>query len=317
MLCDVNVLHRHQQKPRAWCPVAAPARLAPLAPTQSINLAPNLLNAAATTILRIPAVVGVMQVQQVVQSARAVPFVAARPAQARRSQCRRQQQQEKPQAQRRGARLRAQTKESKTEDAPADKRAGRATYRPTTYTELVDDAVTAVAAAVKDGLNRLEVEFPAVSNVDGGCRLRRRRRCRPGPSCCAPGTCVRCKGAWVHRCKYSLARCRHLYGLGSRGAPPPRRPPPPAPDSVAPAATAAPCPRLPACLPAGYKGASDLYIDANIQLAIAAGRKVRCTQCLAGLPTTTLLLLGPAALGWPAWAWPSGGEALGRHSPCF
>lgn len=28
-------------------------------------------------------------------------------------------------------------------------------------------------------------------------------------------------------------------------------------------------------LPAGYKGASDLYIDANIQLAIAAGKQVR------------------------------------------
>jgi hypothetical protein len=115
-----------------------------------------------------------MHVQQVVQSGRAVPFVAARPAQAQRSQCARQQQQQQPQAQRGGARLRAQTKETKTEDAPADKRAGRATYRPTTYTELVDDAVAAVAAAVKDGLNRLEVEFPAVSNVDGGC-------CQPPP----------------------------------------------------------------------------------------------------------------------------------------
>jgi hypothetical protein len=46
--------------------------------------------------------------------------------------------------------------------------------------------------------------------------------------------------------------------------------------------------RLPTCrllldagpsLPAGYKGASDLYIDANIQLAIAAGRKVRHGSC--------------------------------------
>ena len=55
--------------------------------------------------------------------------------------------------------------------------------------------------------------------------------------------------------------------------------------------------RLPTCrplllpppsLPAGYKGASDLYIDANIQLAIAAGRKVRhgscCTPRLCSLP---------------------------------
>ena len=33
---------------------------------------------------------------------------------------------------------------------------------------------------------------------------------------------------------------------------------------------------------AGYKGASDLYIDANIQLAIAAGKQVRtCGRRLA------------------------------------
>lgn len=27
---------------------------------------------------------------------------------------------------------------------------------------------------------------------------------------------------------------------------------------------------------AGYKGASDLFIDANVQLALAGARKVRC-----------------------------------------
>lgn len=48
-----------------------------------------------------------------------------------------------------------------------DKRAGRSTYRPSSYSELVQDAVAAVVAAMGDGLNRLEVEFPAVSNVDG------------------------------------------------------------------------------------------------------------------------------------------------------
>ncbi|EFN59896.1 hypothetical protein CHLNCDRAFT_132917 [Chlorella variabilis] len=86
--------------------------------------------------------------------------------------------------------VRAQTEQKGEQKGDTDKRAGRSTYRPTTYTELVDDAVAAVAVAVEDGLNRLEVEFPAVSNVDG------------------------------------------------------------------------------------YKGSSDLYIDANIQLALAASRKL-------------------------------------------
>lgn len=31
---------------------------------------------------------------------------------------------------------------------------------------------------------------------------------------------------------------------------------------------------------AGYKGSSDLYIDANIQLALAAGRRVSIPPCL-------------------------------------
>eukprot|EP00887_Chlorella_sp_A99_P003238 scaffold9.g3238.t1 len=47
------------------------------------------------------------------------------------------------------------------------RRAGRSTYRPSSYSELVADAVAAVAAGMEDGLTRLEVEFPAVSNVDG------------------------------------------------------------------------------------------------------------------------------------------------------
>lgn len=187
-----QVIHGNQHKACAGLP-AGGARLAGAhARLPSINLALNLSNAAATTTLYSPTGAGVMQVQQVVQSGRAVPFVAARPAQAQRSQCARQQQQQ-PQAQRRWARLRAQTKESKTEDAPADKRAGRATYRPTTYTELVDDAVAAVAAAVKDGLNRLEVEFPAVSNVDGGCR---QQPPPPPDRLVAPAPCPCCEGQY-------------------------------------------------------------------------------------------------------------------------
>lgn len=48
-----------------------------------------------------------------------------------------------------------------------ERRAGRSTYRPSSYSELVTDAVTAISAGLVDGLNRMEVEFPAVSNVDG------------------------------------------------------------------------------------------------------------------------------------------------------
>lgn len=44
---------------------------------------------------------------------------------------------------------------------------GRATYRPSSYSELVTDAVAAIASGISDGLTRMEVEFPAVSNVDG------------------------------------------------------------------------------------------------------------------------------------------------------
>ena len=76
------------------------------------------------------------------------------------------------------------------------KRAGRATYRPSTFTELIDDAVGSIVYGIQDGLNRVEVEFPAVSDVDG------------------------------------------------------------------------------------YKGSSDLYIDANIQLAIAAARKIFSTTAM-------------------------------------
>lgn len=48
-----------------------------------------------------------------------------------------------------------------------DRRSGRSTYRPSSYNELIDDASQAVLAGLQDGLTRMEVEFPAVSNVDG------------------------------------------------------------------------------------------------------------------------------------------------------
>ena len=49
-------------------------------------------------------------------------------------------------------------------------RAGRATYAPATFDELVDDASAALLAALDDGLKRIEVEFPALpGDKDGGC----------------------------------------------------------------------------------------------------------------------------------------------------
>lgn len=51
--------------------------------------------------------------------------------------------------------------------SPAEKAAGRATYRPSTYSELITDAANSVIAALGDGHPRMEVEFPAISGGDG------------------------------------------------------------------------------------------------------------------------------------------------------
>lgn len=48
-----------------------------------------------------------------------------------------------------------------------ERRSGRSTYRPSSYTEIVKDATEAILTGLADGLTRMEVEFPAVSNVDG------------------------------------------------------------------------------------------------------------------------------------------------------
>jgi hypothetical protein len=54
------------------------------------------------------------------------------------------------------------------EPAPAAKAAGRDRYRPQSYSELVEDASKSVLAAIEDGINLMEVEFPAVpTNIDG------------------------------------------------------------------------------------------------------------------------------------------------------
>ena len=105
-------------------------------------------------------------------SARAAPFVPAAAAAARRVQqqpphCKPapQQQQSRQQARRsRSGRLSAAQAEA---NAASERSAGgRPTYRPSTYTELVNDACQAIEAALEDGLTRMEVEFPAVSNID-------------------------------------------------------------------------------------------------------------------------------------------------------
>lgn len=54
-----------------------------------------------------------------------------------------------------------------TSSSSTDKSKGRSTYRPSSYTELLTDAVGSIVAAVQDGHKRMEVEFPAFSDVDG------------------------------------------------------------------------------------------------------------------------------------------------------
>lgn len=69
---------------------------------------------------------------------------------------------------RRLALIRAQTEQSNASTSESEGKAqGRTTYRPASYSELITDAVNAICVGLKDGLTRMEVEFPAVSNVDG------------------------------------------------------------------------------------------------------------------------------------------------------
>lgn len=60
-------------------------------------------------------------------------------------------------------------------------RAGRATYAPATFDELVDDASAALLAALDDGLRRVEVEFPALpGDKDGASAVVGSRDARGG-----------------------------------------------------------------------------------------------------------------------------------------
>jgi hypothetical protein len=62
--------------------------------------------------------------------------------------------------------------------AKQEKAAGRMTYRPESYAELVQDATKSVMAAIQDGINLMEVEFPAVpANIDGEYRQRQTVSC--------------------------------------------------------------------------------------------------------------------------------------------
>jgi hypothetical protein len=52
--------------------------------------------------------------------------------------------------------------------AKQERTAGRMTYRPESYAELVKDATNSVVAAIEDGITLMEVEFPAVpANIEG------------------------------------------------------------------------------------------------------------------------------------------------------
>lgn len=63
----------------------------------------------------------------------------------------------------------AQQQEAATPAAPADRTKGRMTYRPASFGEMVSDAILCVKDALKDGITRLEVEFPPVpTQLDGG-----------------------------------------------------------------------------------------------------------------------------------------------------
>jgi hypothetical protein len=126
--------------------------------------------------------------------------------------------------------------------APGDRRAGRMTYKPLSYGEMVTDAVESVATAIGDGLRLLEVEFPALPTKVDGARVGRTPICKS---------------------RYAVEGALHACWRATRGA-----------RSVV---------TTPDCLPplvrrAAYKGSSDLFIDSNTQLALAAAKRVRRTR---------------------------------------
>lgn len=56
--------------------------------------------------------------------------------------------------------------DAEAKSATWDKRAGRSTYRPASFKELVEDAASSVIEALGEGSTRLEVEFPVLPGQD-------------------------------------------------------------------------------------------------------------------------------------------------------
>lgn len=61
----------------------------------------------------------------------------------------------------------ASTEDAETPQPVEEPGSGRATYRPASFNEMLGDAVQSLRTGLDDGLMRMEVEFPALSNVDG------------------------------------------------------------------------------------------------------------------------------------------------------
>ena len=65
------------------------------------------------------------------------------------------------------ARIVRQVVRAQKSDQETSKPGQRSTYRPDSYTEIVNDATTAIVSALEAGEGRMEVEFPSVANVSG------------------------------------------------------------------------------------------------------------------------------------------------------
>jgi hypothetical protein len=59
------------------------------------------------------------------------------------------------------------TKRDTASAAPPEASSGRAWYKPGSYTEIIRDASAAICRGTTDGLQLMEVEFPAIAGMDG------------------------------------------------------------------------------------------------------------------------------------------------------
>ena len=62
--------------------------------------------------------------------------------------------------------LEAVSSDAEAKSVTWDKSAGRSTYRPASFKELVEDAASSVIEALGEGSTRLEVEFPVLPGQD-------------------------------------------------------------------------------------------------------------------------------------------------------